>query len=126
MKRIYWGTAILLFLLFASLTGTHYFSGKIDEISRHVERSAEYAGQGDTLRALEEISRAEEKWDALETYTHIFIRHSEIDTTDEAFGEYIFNVLTEDGPAVKISGAALRHCLAELVRMERVSIGSIL
>ena len=61
-----------------------------------LELSRQAAEEGDASRALEELDPALERWLKADSYTHIFIRHSEIDSTADAFYELREVLLAEE------------------------------
>ena len=61
----------------------------------------------------------------LEGYTHIFIRHSEIDSTTDAFFELMSDVRSGDAESAAGSYEKLLAHLSSLYTMERVTLGSI-
>lgn len=81
--------------------------------------------QGNHLGAQAALDKALERWLEADSYTHIFIRHSEIDSTADAFYELQSQLLSGEGD----SSAAydkLRYHLDSIQRMEHPSFGSIL
>ena len=81
--------------------------------------------QGDHLTAQAALAKALNRWLEADSYTHIFIRHAEIDSTADAFYELQAQLLAGEGD----SSAAfdkLRYHLDSIQRMEHPSLGSIL
>ena len=70
------------------------------------------------------LNQALDLWRSAEGYTHIFIRHSEVDATTESLYEAISDA--KDHPAeVKTSIRHLRHQLHELRSMDTPRWGSV-
>ena len=82
-----------------------------------------YAGRFDL--AEEVLSKAADEWLGTDGYTHIFIRHSEIDSTTDAFFELMSDVRSGDAESAAGSYEKLLAHLSSLYTMERVTLGSI-
>ena len=86
-------------------------------------QAAEARGQPEEAR--EALDKALKRWLEADRYTHIFIRHAEIDSTADAFYELQSQLLSDEGD----SSAAydkLRYHLESIRQMEHPSLGSIL
>ena len=86
-------------------------------------QTAEARGQPEEAR--EALDKALKRWLEADRYTHIFIRHTEIDATADAFYELQSQLLSGEGD----SSAAydkLRYHLESIRQMEHPSLGSIL
>ena len=86
-------------------------------------QTAEARGQPEEAR--EALDKALKRWLEADRYTHIFIRHAEIDSTADAFYELQSQLLSGEGD----SSAAydkLRYHLESIRQMEHPSLGSIL
>ena len=64
-------------------------------------------------------------WLGADGYTHIFIRHSEIDSTTDAFFELMSDVRSGDAQSASGAYEKLAAHLDSLYTMERVTLGSI-
>ena len=81
--------------------------------------------RGQPAEAREALDKALKRWLEADRYTHIFIRHAEIDATADAFYELQSQLLSGEGD----SSAAydkLRYHLESIRQMEHPSLGSIL
>ena len=86
-------------------------------------QTAEARGQPEEAR--EALDKALKRWLEADRYTHIFIRHAEIDATADAFYELQSQLLSGEGD----SSAAydkLRYHLESIRQMEHPGLGSIL
>ncbi len=118
--------AVLLLLLFAGVlvnirVNENIVSSLIDE----VDASYESLKNGDTEKADEQLDAAIEHWLTLDGYTHIFIRHSEINATTDAFYGYRADVGDGDADTAAGSYGLLKETLLSLMTMEQISLGSI-
>ncbi|MGN1003169.1 MAG: DUF4363 family protein [Oscillospiraceae bacterium] len=125
MRRMYAGALILAILLAASLFNVAYLDGKVAELEAMVDEAAAKAEGGDFDAASRSLQRAIDTWNGMEGYTHIFIRHSEIDGATDAFYEYLSDLCAGDGGSARGSCQKLRAHLESIASMEHVTIGSI-
>lgn len=125
MRRMYVGALILAVLLAASLYNVSYLDGKVEELEAMVDATAVKVEAGDYAAAADCLQRAIDTWNGMEGYTHIFIRHSEIDGATDAFYEYLSDITAMDGGSAVGSYQKLRAHLESIATMEHVTIGSI-
>ena len=119
--------ALLLLLLMA---GAWWNISAVDRLSgdmlEQLELSRQAAEEGDASRALEELDPALERWLKADSYTHIFIRHSEIDSTAAAFYELRAALLAEELEGCDAAYGKLRYHIISIQEMEHPGLGSIL
>lgn len=125
MKKEMAALAVLLLLFAGSMYNYHYLENLTEEIRKNVVLSYESMTLGNTEKARESLESAIDRWQDAEGYTHIFIRHSEIDSTSEA----MFTALSCIGEAdAEEYCGAYRHLLYrldDLLHMEKINPGSI-
>lgn len=80
---------------------------------------------GDNESAVKTIDRTIERWLMLDGYTHIFIRHSEINSTTEAFFQFKSDISSGDADTAEGSYGLLSETLRSIMTMEQISLGSI-
>ncbi len=118
--------ALLLLLLFAgTLVNIRVNDGLIAELEDTVDRAYIAAQNGDWDSAKKGVEAACRRWESLDGYTHVFIRHSEIGTTTDALYSMLSSVCAEDIGDLRGSYGLLRAQLRSLSEMEHISIGSI-
>ena len=118
MKREIAAGLVLLLLAIGSWFNLNYlreFTGVLEE---QLALSRAYCNAGRFDLAEEVLSEAD-------GYTHIFIRHSEIDSTTDAFFELMSDVRSGDAESAAGSYEKLLAHLSSLYTMERVTLGSI-
>ncbi len=94
-------------------------------ISRSIDMAEQAAQAGDTQQAARWMDDALGRWLDAEGYTHIFIRHSEIDGTSDAFYDAVEELSDGDDEALSAAFDKLRYHIDSISRMEHVSLGSI-
>lgn len=122
-----WAASLLILLL---VLGAWWNIAAVDSLSddmlSRLERSEQAALAGDSAQALELLDSALELWLRADSYTHIFIRHSEIDSTADAFYELRQLLLSEDLESCGAAYGKLRYHIISIQEMEHPSLGSIL
>ena len=118
--------AIILIALFAGVMVNIKVSGNIIlSLEDDVTAAYESASNGDFDRAKPQLDAAIEHWMSLDGYTHIFMRHSEINSTTEAYFQLKSDIYAEDIGAAEGSDSLLMADLDSLMTMEQISFGSI-
>lgn len=124
MKRELAAGALLLLLIIGSIWNILYLDRFIEELDAMLNQ-AEYAAQnGDWDTARSFASLATRRWNAADDYTHIFIRHPEIDSTADAFYE-LSQLLLQEDEGFEAAFGKLRYHLYSIKGMEHPSLGSI-
>ena len=125
MKKEIAAAVILALLFIGVLVNINVASNIILSLEDDVAAAYESAQNGDFDRAKPLLDAAVEHWMSLDGYTHIFIRHSEINSTTEAFFQLKSDIYAEDMGAVEGSDGLLISTLDSLMTMEQLSFGSI-
>lgn len=101
----------------------------VDNLSRDIMAQLEICESrffnGDSAGAEAAISKALDRWLAAEGYTHIFIRHPEIDSCTDAFYDAAEAVAADDEAAVCAQLEKLRYHIDSIAGMERLSLGNV-
>lgn len=124
MRRELAAAALLIALLALSLVNLQRLDALIDGIAEHVELSAAEAEAGRSDSAARELDEAAELWLGARGYTHIFIRHSEID----ALSDELFELRSELARGETVSRECylkLLYHLESIERMDHLHLGSI-
>ena len=118
--------AVILALVFIGVLVNIKVAGNIIlSLEEDVTAAYESAEKGDFDRAKPQLDAAIEHWMSLDGYTHIFIRHSEINSTTQAYFQLKSDIYAEDMGAAKGSYGLLMATLDSLMTMEQLSLGSI-
>lgn len=121
-----WAAGILLVLL---IVGAWWNIRAVDRLTGDIlaglEASQEAEERGDQSGAQAALDTALNRWLEADSYTHIFIRHAEIDATADAFYELESQLRAGEGDSSAAYGK-LRYHLDSIRRMEHPSLGSIL
>lgn len=119
-------SAFLLLLIFSGVLVNIRINERIvSSLINEVDMSYENLKNGDEDKAMQQLDTAIEHWLNLDGYTHIFIRHSEINSTTDAFYGFRSDVGSGDADAANGSYGLLKETLLSLMTMEQISLGSV-
>ncbi len=124
MNKMYAGILVIAVLFGASMYNVHYLDRKVDRLLQYVDTAGQLGRGGDFAGAERIIHEAISFWNGMDSYTHIFIRHSDIDGATDAFYDCLGSIQNggEDSAA---SIEKLHARLCSILDMEHVSFGSI-
>ena len=109
MKKELFALALLLLILAGNLWNQHRLETLTSGLDALVEAAQE----------------AETRWTDADPYTHIFIRHTDIDALSAAFCDYRGALAGRDEGDILASYLRLTAGLRSLQGMEKLSVGSI-
>lgn len=119
-------SALLLLLIFSGVLVNIRINERIvSSLINEVDMSYENLKNGNEDKAMQQLDTAIEHWLNLDGYTHIFIRHSEINSTTDAFYGFRSDVGSGDADAANGSYGLLKETLLSLMTMEQISVGSV-
>lgn len=117
--------ALLALLIAGAWWNIHAVDTLTGDILAGLDASQAAEEQGDHSGAQEALEAALNRWLEADSYTHIFIRHAEIDSTADAFYELQSQLFSGEGDS-RAAYDKLRYHLDSIQRMEHPSFGSIL
>ena len=125
MKKEIIALLLLVLLFAASLFNIWYFDRLCLDIAGEVKASAVALERGEPEAAQEHLNSALHTWLDADSYTHIFIRHPEIDSTGDAFYE-LGQALEENSESCRAAYDKLLYHLESIRTMEHLRFGSIM
>lgn len=125
MNREICAYLLLLALFLGSLYNIHVMDTKIGSLRTEAEKAYESAQNGDFEDAERQLRSAADRWLDMDEYTHIFIRHTEIDSATDAFFDMLSDIGSKDAEGVEGSHRKLDAHLQSLITIEHLSFGSI-
>ena len=126
MKREWLVAALLAAMFTASLINLHHLDRLVGSIEDTLQESREAAGAENFEAAQHSADEAFSLWLKAEPYTHIFLRHPEIDSISDAFFELKEKLAGQETQEVYASFDLLLYHLSCIQRMEHPYLGSIL
>lgn len=125
MKRELAAAALLLALLGASVANLLYYDALTDRIETDLEFSAAAVRVNDFTTARKAYNQAEQRWLEAKGFTHVFIRHPELDDTSDAFFDLRQLLDEENREACAAAFEKLLYHLNNIDGMEHPSLGSV-
>ncbi len=125
MKKEIFAAGLLLALFAAALYNIHFLRGFIGDLSDTLYESRDLCEAGDFDGAEESLRAAIDTWNSKDGYTHVLIRHSEIDSTTDAFYELLSEISSKDASAAVGAYEKVLAHLVSIYTMEKITLGSI-
>lgn len=117
---------LLVLLILGAVWNIRCADRLCEDILMCVDQSEQAAQRGDVPLASGRMQAALELWLEADGYTHIFIRHSEIDGATDAFYDALEELSDGDAEALSAAYDKLRYHMNSIIAMEHVSLGSVL
>ncbi|NCB73865.1 MAG: DUF4363 family protein [Clostridia bacterium] len=125
MKRELFAVSLLLGLLALSVYNIRYIENKSQTLISYIEEAeAHYLG-GNSQQAAEDIETSLDIWLGWDSYSHVMLRHSEVDVITEAYYE-LLKELEGDDRVTQASFGVLKEELNSILTKERINVRSIL
>lgn len=125
MKKEFSAAALLIIMLCISIINVRYLDGKIADMLEILDTSREYYDAGYYDLAEEHLDEVIKIWMNSDGYTHIAIRHSEIDSATDALYDLKSSVSSNEGGAAAGAFEKVRAHLTSIAKMEHITLGSI-
>jgi len=125
MKREIGALLLLVLLAAASVWSIHRVDGLIEDVLEHVALSEKAVLAGDGAYASEQLDAAFRVWSSAKAYTHTLLRHTELDSTSDAFFAAMRELEAGEIRAVPAVYEQLRYHLDCIAGMEHVTWGTI-
>lgn len=125
VKREILALATLLSLLLTSLWSIGRADKLIKDVTDNTALALELSLKSEPEKAADAMDRAIAIWDDARGYSHIFIRHSELDRCTDSLYQ-VKAMLAASEPEELEAGFQLLHAqLASIAAMERINSGNI-
>ena len=125
MKKAAAALVLLVMLAGASVWNIRYLDALTDRIEKQVELSRSLWADGDARAAAEALDGALDIWFGAEGYTHVFIRHAEVNDVTDAFFDVYAALTAEDASSAGSQYDRLRAHLESIDSMEHVTLKSV-
>ena len=125
MKKAMAAVSLLAVLAVVSLWNIRYldqFTGQLEEM---IHESREKWSQGDPKGASASLEEALTLWFDRESYTHVFIRHSEVNDVTDAFYDVFSAIAGENAESADSQYDRLIAHLESIDTMEHVTVKSV-
>ena len=125
MKKEIFVIALLAAMLTAAIANVWYLNKLTDEVIAAAENAANLAAAGKWSDAQSAAEAAAKKWEEREGYTHMVLRHSEIEQCTEVLNDLRKEIYMKEEGGVRGALAAVRSQMTSIASIERVKLGSI-
>lgn len=125
MKKCIAAVAVLALLFTGGLVNIRYLDGMTGELTALADEALTLAGTGDFSSAAERAEEAAQRWAAADGYTHVLVRHTEIDSATDAFCDFLACLYAENFPEARGAHQKLKEHLTSIAGMEHITFGSI-
>lgn len=125
MKRELVAVSLILIIFALSLVNIRYVESRTDMLTNDVEAAEKLFINGDADAAISLVKESLDNWLSWEPYTHIMLRHSEVDLVTDAYYELLSKLQSEE-EVPEAAYRKLKEQLRSISAMERITIGSIL
>lgn len=125
MKKEIIAGAVFLLILALTIVNIYVLKDLTSELMELLEESRKYVEKGDWQNAVSKAKEAEERWNKADPYTHIVVRHSEIDSTTDAFYDLLKALYSEEAGNAKGAYMAVSAHITSIEGMDKITLGSI-
>lgn len=125
MKKEAAAVALLLVIFSAAIWNNRHLKGLTESLSGQAAVLYDAVERGSWAEADAAAAALTERWEDAEKYTHVFIRHGEIDAVTNTVCTLRAAVRARDTQAVWASSLQLRTTLSGIRKTERLRLGSI-
>jgi hypothetical protein len=125
LKKEIVAAIILTVILTGTLINTWALENMTQELTDLADDAEYCAEAGNWDGAIEKALEAQTKWNNADGYTHIVVRHAEIDSTTDAFYDFMKALYSEEPGNAKGAHMLLIAHLESIAGMEKIKFGSI-
>ena len=125
MKREYIAVALIAAIFVLAMINVHHIESKTLALNNDIELAEKLYYDGDSDGAVSGIEKSLDTWLSWDSYSHIMLRHSEVDVITETYYE-LLSELEGEAKASQASFEKLKEALASIADKERISLSSIL
>jgi len=126
MKREIFAALLLIALIAASVWNIRRADSLIGEIEEHLALSEKAMLAADPEYAQAQLEAAKRIWLSARSYTQIFLRHPELDSTSDVFYETMEALKGGEIRSLPAAYERLRYHLDSIREMEHISWGTVL
>jgi hypothetical protein len=125
MKKEFFAVGLLLFLFTAAIINLLYLRRFTDKLLGLADEAYRCAAVGEWEEAKKKAEEAEKIWSGLAGYTHVLIRHGEVDRASEAFCAMLGELYKKDGGGAKGAYICLKKHIEGIYGMEKLSLKTV-
>jgi len=125
VKKELLAAGLLAAMLIAAFVNIHYICRLTGEVADLSALAEDAAVCGDWEGAARYAQRAIDRWSAADSYTHIVLRHGEIDAVSDALYDLLAETCAESSGSAEAAAQRAAYHLNSIAGMERIRFGSL-
>lgn len=125
MKKELFATLTIIALIIGAIVNVIHLKTMVTDMEHHINRASQACASGQFTDATNALEQALTLWLDADGYTHMFLRHSEIDTATDAFYDAMNSLRGGDAPGATSALEKLSYHLQSILSMEYVTLRSI-
>ncbi len=125
MKKEIITVCFLLLLLAAALVNTHFLGKLTGDVVALIEAAEKSALEDKWDEAEKKAEKAAQLWTGSDTYTHLVLRHNEIEAATDLLYGLLEQIYAKEEGAVRGAAQAVRARLESISSIEKIRFGSI-
>ena len=125
MKKETAAAILLAALLLAALANIHFICKLTGELTELSELAGDAAAREDWESANRYAQKAVALWSDKDGYTHVVLRHGEIDAVSDALYDMLSEISARSSGAAEAAAQRAVYHLDSLSGMERIRLGSL-
>ncbi len=125
MKKEFVIGCFLVLMLTGALINNHFLVKLTEHVTEKITITETYARQEDWVRAERSAEEATALWTGSDTYTHLVLRHTEIDAATDLLYALLEQVYVREAGAVKAAAQAASARMTSISSIEQIRLGSI-
>ncbi len=124
MKKEVMAISLLAVILILSLINISVMGSRMEVLTSDIDQAQEYAKSGQVESAAHRVEASLKTWESWAGYTHIMLRHSEIEMITDAYYELLTELQEGNNPA-PARYSWLKSLLADMTAKESITIQSV-
>lgn len=125
MKKEIIISCFLILMLTAALINIKYLNNLTDDVNRLINEASTYAQSEDWVQAEKAAEAAAALWSDSDSYTHVVLRHSEIESATDSIYGLLEQIYARQAGATRGAAQAAIARLESLSAIEQIKLGSI-
>lgn len=125
MKKELFVGAFLLLMLAAAFINIYFLNKLTDKISVRIDDAITDVEKDNWSDAEKKAEQAVKMWRESDSYTHLVLRHSEVESATDALYGFAQQIYAHDAGGAKGAGASAKARVQSISEIERVHFGSI-
>lgn len=125
MKKELAALFVLVLVFAVSLVNIHFLNRLTGNIVSLVEQADTFIREENWERAGDRAQKAFDRWENSDSYTHIVLRHSEIESVSVALGDLIKEIYAENAGAARGAARSAAERVRSVSSVERLRLNNI-